>query len=129
MAYKFVEKRKTVQEEMAYIAYMIVGSYFNKAVCKNPLMANRLYFYYMEMKETTQEAKEKKVIVQAEKVLKDYESILGVMRCEIVIALRNNKYLLDFFTGFERVHVEVDVRGNCEIEILAKETQAPFSLS
>jgi hypothetical protein len=28
MAYRFAEKRQTVQEEMAYIVYMIVGSYF-----------------------------------------------------------------------------------------------------
>lgn len=43
MAYKFIEKKKATQEEMAYIVYMIVGSYFNKAICKNQIMAKRLY--------------------------------------------------------------------------------------
>ena len=55
---------------MAYIVYMIVGSYFNKAICRNPVMADRLYLYYSEMKETTQEAKEQKVIMQADYELK-----------------------------------------------------------
>lgn len=40
MAYKYVEKRKTVREEMVYIVYMIVGSYFNKVICKNRAMAD-----------------------------------------------------------------------------------------
>ena len=53
MVYKFVEKHKTVQEEMAYIVYMIVGSYFNKVICNNRAMATRLYLYYAEMKEAT----------------------------------------------------------------------------
>ena len=47
MVYKFVEKRNTLQEEMAYIVYMAVGSYFNKTICKNQAMSDRLYLYYM----------------------------------------------------------------------------------
>lgn len=42
MVYKFVEKRNTLQEEMAYIVYMAVGSYFNKTICKNQAMSDRL---------------------------------------------------------------------------------------
>lgn len=43
---------------MAYIVYMIVGCYFNEAICKNWAMATRIYLYYAEMKEATQEANE-----------------------------------------------------------------------
>lgn len=118
MAYKFVEKRKTVQEEMAYVVYMIVGSYFNKVFCKNQAMADRLYLYYAEMKGSTQEAKEKKVITQAEHTFKDYENILEAMNCEVAVRFRDGRYVLDFVTGFENVHAEVNHKGNCEIQLL-----------
>ena len=55
MVYKFMEKKKGTQEEMTYIVHMIVGSHFNKTICKNQIMANRLYLCYTEMKEAVQE--------------------------------------------------------------------------
>ena len=118
MAYRFVEKRKTVQEEMAYIVYMIVGSYFNKAVCINHGTASRLYLYYMEMKENSQISKEQKIIMQSENVLKEYKSILCDMNCEVYISFKENKFVLDFITGFERIHAEVDKKGNCELCVI-----------
>lgn len=119
MVYKFVEKRKTVQEEMAYIVYMIVGSYFNKAICKNRAMATRLYLYYAEMKEATQEAKEQKVIAQAEHIFIGYEKILEGMNCEVMVVFKESRYVLDFITGFEHVHAEVNRKGDCKMQLLA----------
>ena len=104
---------------MAYIVYMIVGSYFNKAVCKNQMMENRLYLYYTEMREATQEAKEQKGITQAEHILKTCEKVLEGMNCEVVITFREGKYVLDFITGFEHVHAEVNRKGDYEMELLA----------
>lgn len=54
---------------------MIVGSYFNKAKCRKRKTAERLYLYYAEMKESAQEAKEQKIIAQAETTLKAYENV------------------------------------------------------
>lgn len=104
---------------MAYIVYMIVGSCFNRAICKNPAMANRLYLYYAEMKEATQEAKEQKVIAQAERIFKTCEKVLEGMNCEVVIAFREGRYVLDFITGFEHGHAEANRKGNCKMELLA----------
>lgn len=118
MAYKFVEKRKTVQEEMAYIVYMIVDSYFNKTICKNQAMSNRFYLCYTEMKEATQEAKEQRVITQAARAFKAYEKVLEGMNCENVIAFREGRYVLDFTTGFEHVYAEVNRKGNYKIQLL-----------
>lgn len=118
MVYKFVEKRKTAQEEMTYIVYMIVGSYFNKAKCRNLKTADRLYLFYAEMKESKQAAKEKKIITQAEATLKAYKNYLSAMNCEVLISCRDDKYVLDFITGFEQIHAEVDSKGNCEMQIL-----------
>ena len=117
MAYQFVEKHKATQEEMAYIAYMIVGSYFHKEVCRNSVMPNRLFLYYTDMSEKAQETKERIMISEADRELRVVEDDLAVMNCESVIRFVDGKYVLDFFTGFESVHVEVDVKGKCSIEI------------
>lgn len=120
MAYKFVEKRKTTQEEMAYIVYMMVSSYFHQAKCRNQRTADMLYLYYAEMNGTTQAAKEQKIIAQAETVLEAYENVLSVMNCEVLINFKEGSYVLDFITGFERIHAEVNRQGGCEIQIFQK---------
>lgn len=119
MAYKFVEKQKTAQEEIAYIVYMIVGSYFNRAICNNQVLADRLYLYYKEMGETKQEAKEQMIIAQAEHLFKSYEEALETMNCEVVISFREGCYILDFVTGFVNVRAEVNRKGACEMQLLA----------
>lgn len=119
MAYKFTGKKKATQEEMAYIVYMIVGSYFNKVTCKSEFAEKRLYLYYMDMREQTQEKKEFRVIRQAEEILKNYAPAFGQMNCEVVIAHSDDKYRLDFVTGFEEVHAEIDTNGSCELEVAA----------
>lgn len=118
MAYKFVEKKNVAQEEMAYIIYMIVGSYFNKVRCRNAFAEKRLYLYYMEMKNQAQEAKEKKVIREAEKVLGDFEEVLGEMNCEVFFGTAEDELTIDFVTGFEQVHVVVDKKGNYDMQVL-----------
>lgn len=42
------------------------------------------------------------------------------MNCEVVITFREGKYVLDFVAGFEHVHAEVNRKGTCEMELLAK---------
>lgn len=100
-----------------YIVYMIVGSYFNKVTCKSEFAEKRLYLYYMDMREQTQEKKEFRIIRQAEEILKNYAPAFEQMNCEVVIAHSDDKYRLDFITGFEEVHAEVDINGSCELEV------------
>ena len=116
--YRFTEKRKTIQEAMAYVVYMIVGSYFNRETCRNQFAADRLYLYYKELGANKQEMMEACIIAQAGKVLKRYEDILSVMNCESKIRVENGRYLIDFLTGFEHVHTEVDQRGKSEIWVV-----------
>lgn len=121
MAYKFVEKRKTTQEEIAYIAYMIIASYFHKTKCRNQNMADRLYLFYAEMKEAKQESKEQQIIAQAELLLKESKEVLSLMNCEVLISFRDHKYILDFITGFEQICVEVDSQGECKMQMFLSE--------
>lgn len=118
MAFMYTEKKKTVQEEMAYIAYMIIGSYFHKEICRNKMMVTRLFLYYKEMKEKKQEHKEQVMINQADICFKNYVETFSGMNCESVITYADGRYFIDFFTGFEHVHAEVDAKGKCEIEVI-----------
>ena len=36
-----------------------------------------------------------------------------------MLAFKEGRYVLDFVTGFEHVHAEVDRKGNCEMQLLA----------
>ena len=105
---------------MAYVVYMIVGSYFNRETCRNQFAADRLYLYYKELGANKQEMMEACIIAQAGKVLKRYEDILSVMNCESKIRVENGRYLIDFLTGFEHVHTEVDQRGKSEIWVVER---------
>lgn len=124
MAYRFVEKEKHTQEEMAFIVYMIVSSYFHKATCRNPIMAKRLYLYYREMSEKLQESKERQVIREAEKIFKEDADLLHMMNCEVVIRKSGETYLLDFLTGFEQVHTEIDRKGKFTLVLQSNEIAA-----
>ena len=111
MTYRFTEKGKTIQEAAAYAAYMIVGSYFNKEICRNWFAVDRLYLYYKEQGAKKQEMLEAGIIAHADRMLRQYEDILAVMNCESKICVKSGRYLIDFLTGFERVHAEVDQAG------------------
>ncbi len=42
------------QTAFEYVVYMMVGSYFDKAVCKNKLLEKKMYVQYIEQKERNQ---------------------------------------------------------------------------
>ena len=117
MAYKFVEKAKHTQEEMAFIAYMIVSSYFARTVCRTPQMADRLYLYYREMKDKTQESREQEVIRMADRTLGGCREALAIMNCEVRIEKINGNYYMNFHTGFEEVFVWIDQRGRVSMDL------------
>ncbi len=71
------------------------------------------------MKESKQAEKEQKVIAQAEHTFRGYEKTLEGMKCEVIIAFKEGKYVLDFVTGFEHIHAEVNHKGNCKMQLLA----------
>ena len=118
MAYKYSVKRQTRQEENAFIAYMIIGSYFKKETCRNHFAADRLYLYYREMSVKKQELVEEKTIARVDKALRNYTSDLALMNCESTIRFRDKKYVLEFVTGFERIIAEVDKKGNLNIIVI-----------
>lgn len=118
MAYKFTEKRNNIQEQTTYVLYMIVSSYFHKSICNSRTLETSLYLHYLEMSKNQQENLEKQVIRKSEQDLGEVMSVLSQMNCEVVFTHRDNRYYLDFETGFETVSVVVDQMGHYVIDVL-----------
>lgn len=57
-AYGTPSKRKAFD----YCLYMLLASYFDKAVCKNKILENKLYLYYKELSADKQVDMEKRCI-------------------------------------------------------------------
>lgn len=118
MAYRFYTDKNTHETEAAaYIAYMIVGSYFHKAICRNPFLERRLYLYYREKGFGQVEKWEEKMIAQTEKELAPYEELLADMNCVVRMERIGSGYKLTFETGFERIVVKVYSRTNVQIRV------------
>lgn len=119
MAYNFVEKVSHEQQENAYILYMIIGSYFNKCICKSKMIEMNLMIYYKEMRFGKQERKEQLVIKAVEQIFGRRKSQLADLNCEAIIARDGSDYKLVFYTGFEEVIAAVDKNGKYQIELVA----------
>lgn len=117
MAYKFTEKRNNIQEQTTYVIYMIVSSYFHKSSCNSRTLETSLYLHYLEMPKNRQKNLEKQVIRRSEQDLGEVMSVLSQMNCEVVFTHRDDRYYLDFETGFETVSVVVNQMGYYVIDV------------
>lgn len=117
MRYNFTEKRNNKQQQMGYILFMIIGSYFHKSICNTKAMETSLFLHYKELSETRQEKLEERVIKNTERVLSGYLMVFEEMNCEISICRKGDYLLLVFETGLETITAEVDTKGNYRIRI------------
>ncbi len=124
MAYKFTEKTNSIQQQTAYVLYMMIGSYFNKSVCSNKLLETSLSLHYQELPVKRQEKLECRVIQDVERELKKVLPVLAKMNCKVFIRHRDESYFLQFETGFETVSAVVDRKGNYQVQVLGEEADA-----
>lgn len=115
MRYSFVEKTSHRQQETAYMLYMIISSYFHKYSCKSRALEENLFLYYKEIQKDRQVDKERQIIRVSEGILKDSMSKISEMNAEAVIYRTNGLYVIDFYTGFERIVATVNENGHYEI--------------
>lgn len=118
MAYQFVEKETHEQQEMAYILYMIIGSYFHSCTCKSIQYEKTLFLYYKEMGFGKQERMESEIIKKTESLLSDIKETFACMKAEVDIKCSNEILVLTFYTGFENVVATVDKKGKYDILLL-----------
>ena len=115
MRYSFVEKTSHRQQETAYMLYMIIGSYFHRCSCRSKALEENLFLYYKEIHKDRQVDKERQIIRVSEGILKDSMSKISEMNAEAVIYRTNGLYVIDFYTGFERIVATVNENGHYEI--------------
>lgn len=124
MRYSFVEKTSHRQQETAYMLYMIISSYFHKCSCKSKALEENLFLYYKEIQKDRQVDKERQIIRVSEGTLKDSMSKISEMNAEATIYRTNGSYVIDFYTGFERIVVTVKENGHYEISLDEDESVA-----
>jgi hypothetical protein len=104
------------QYEIAYVLYMIIGSYFEKCYCRSVVMEERLYLYYQEMSQTKQTSLERKIIYYFERNFKKLKEQIEGLRCNTYIYYKNGSCVIYFKTGFEDIIVKVDQNEKYEIQ-------------
>ena len=57
------------------------------------------------------------MIRRSEQDLGEVMSVLSQMNCEVVFTYRDDRYYLDFETGFETVSAVVDQKGHYVIDV------------
>lgn len=108
------EKRYNKQFAVAYIIYMIGGSYFYK--CDYPKQCKRLYLHYAEMPRQKQYEYEEKVIKTLERMDKEFLENLKQLKCEVLFHNEAEKYKVEFRTyGFESLKCIVHRDGRFQI--------------
>ena len=123
------------QTAFEYVVYMMFGSYFDKAVCKNKLLEKKMYVHYLEQKERNQIQMENLCIHFIEKkLMKKVPEALWNQQVEVRFAPTGVEGLRDIqFHGSEYIlRVSAIYRGkrNTEIqyEVWQKEPHLVFFL-
>ena len=114
----FASKEKGYNRQLAtaYIAGMMIGSYFYKSTYCSVLEEKHLYLHYAEMPRAKQYDQEEAVLRHMAQLGQDFLKRLQDLKCQIRCWRQGEKYLLEFDTGgFESLHCTVDKQGSCRI--------------
>lgn len=115
---KFASKEKGYNRQLAtaYIAGMMIGSYFYKSIYCSVLEEKHLYLHYAEMPRAKQYEQEEKILRQMAQLDRDLLRQLQELKCQIRCRRQGENYLLEFDTGgFETLDCIVDEKGGCRI--------------
>ena len=126
-SFKSVDTASNRMHAAAYIAYMMVGSFFKKTVFKNPIHEKQLFMNYKAMKESKQIEWEIWTEALAEKVLADDTPEKN--SCVIFDFQEKGKYYLRFRTGKRDYEAEIDRKGHLKLYPIATRRYTPRKLS
>lgn len=115
MAFKSNDKKSTKQQENAYILYMMLGSFFDRTVCKTKHMEKVLYLYYKELSADKQVARENEVLKELDKHFADYTELMEIEECEVYFQKVGENYEVLFFAGELCIKAVVDNKGMYQI--------------
>ena len=89
------------QELSAYVIYMILGSYFKKAVCASTIKESQLRLAYLAQKRDNQINMEERCDnYVASRLIPNVPKVIFNDMVEVRFLLNNDKYIVEF-TGFD----------------------------
>ena len=108
------EKSYRKQRALAYIVYMMAGSYFSLGSSNR--RPSNLYLHYAEMPREKQYQYESRVISSMEALGKEFLQNIATLRCNVRCRLCGDDILLDFCTGgFEGLQCRI--QKNCTFQL------------
>ena len=75
MMYKINEKANNQQQQITYVLYMMIGSYFHKSICSNRVLETKLLLHYRDLPAKRQEELEEKVIANIKLAIKECDKV------------------------------------------------------
>ena len=114
---KEAEKVNSIQMQMMYIIYMIVGSYFSSCKCSNHVRETNLFLYYQDMRQGDQISKESKVEREFVHNYHGYLDTFADLACEVHFEFGEKESKVVFETGLEEVSATVRADGTFTFDI------------
>ena len=121
--YEYTEMREAeaenyLQMQTAYIAYMMIGSYFSSCHCENRVREKNLFLHYSDMRQRDQMSLESQVEREFLHTFHNCLSIFEGLQCEVVFTKREDNLLVYFHTGLEEAIVSITPTGEYSMEFL-----------
>ncbi|NBH71946.1 hypothetical protein D3Z51_07910 [Clostridiaceae bacterium] len=108
------EKSYRKQRALAYIVYMMAGSYFSLGSSNR--RPSNLYLHYAEMPREKQYQYESRVISSMEALGKEFLQSIATLRCNVRCKFCGDDILLEFCTGgFEGLQCRI--QKNCTFQL------------
>ena len=123
--YRYTESREAetenfLQMQTAYIAYMMISSYFSSCRCQNKAREDNLFLHYSDMRQREQMSIETQLDHNFEKEFYDSLEKFSHMHCEVIFSNRGENIIVYFRTGFEELLVNVTPTGEYTFERCGK---------
>lgn len=115
MENQYKEKKSTKQQENAYIIYMMLSSFFQKAVCMTKHLEKTLFLYYKDLSAEKQVNREAEILKELEKKFAQQEKILEQSTCEVYLQNLGEEYRLLFAAKNYHIRIVVNNKGEYQI--------------
>ena len=116
-SFESVEAMTNMMYAAAYIAYMMVGSFFKKTMFKNPVQEKQLFMEYKTMKESKQIEWEDRTEALAEQVFAN--DTPEIDKCVVFGFEEKGKYYLRFRTGNKDYEAVINRKGELKLYPIA----------
>ena len=111
------ERVNSIQMQMMYIIYMIVGSYFQSCKCANQVRETNLFLYYQDMRQGDQISKESKVEREFVHGFHGYLETFAELAAEVHFEFGEKESKVFFETGLEEIVATVRADGTFSFDI------------